>query len=94
MSELRTTLSPGAQKPRSGSSHLRLLQVDAQPARIAAETMERCLCEVCGDVIGVYEPFVIRSGHEERTTSRAAEPELSVGDGVCCHRECHADAVV
>ncbi len=51
--------------------------------------MERFLCEVCGDVIGVYEPLVMRTIENERTTSRAAEPELHARDGAYFHRECH-----
>lgn len=51
--------------------------------------MERFLCEVCGDVIGVYEPLVMRTIESERTTSRAAEPELRARAGAYFHRECH-----
>lgn len=50
--------------------------------------MERFLCEVCGDVIGVYEPLVMRTVDDERATSRAAEPELRASDGAYFHREC------
>lgn len=50
--------------------------------------MERFLCEVCGDVIGVYEPLVMRTIYDERATSRAAEPQLRASDGTYFHREC------
>ena len=50
--------------------------------------MERFLCEVCGDVIGVYEPLVMRTIDDERMTSRAAEPELRASDAAYYHREC------
>jgi hypothetical protein len=51
--------------------------------------MERFLCEICGDVIGVYEPLVMRTIESERATSRAAEPELRARDGAYFHRTCH-----
>jgi hypothetical protein len=92
MSESRITSSAAGQRFRAGSSHLYLLRAGAQPRPIAVDTTECCLCEVCGEVIGVYEPLVMCTSREERTTSRAAEPELSLGDGVCYHRECHAEA--
>ena len=50
--------------------------------------MERFLCEACGDVIGVYEPLVMRTTESERATSRAAEPELRARDGAYFHRGC------
>jgi hypothetical protein len=50
--------------------------------------MERLLCEACGDVIGVYEPLVMRTSDSERATSRAAEPELRARDGAYFHRQC------
>jgi hypothetical protein len=55
--------------------------------------MERFLCEVCGDVIGVYEPLAMRTVDDERTTSRAAEPELRASDGAYFHRECREATV-
>lgn len=55
-------------------------------------TMERFLCEICGDVIGIYEPLMMRTIESERTTSRAAEPELRARDGAYLHRECHDTA--
>ncbi len=78
-------------------------QLDSLRARSAAPqpisgvhepsaTMERLLCEVCGDLIGVYEPLVMRTTESERATSRAAEPELRARDGVYFHRECHDTA--
>jgi hypothetical protein len=47
-------------------------------------------CEHCGDVIGVYEPLVVRLGDEIRETSRAAEPELPLAHAQHYHRECFA----
>jgi hypothetical protein len=55
-------------------------------------SMERFVCEACGDLIGVYEPLVMRSRASERTTSRAAEPQLRARDGAYFHRECHDSA--
>lgn len=68
----------------------------AEPAGRAREpsvAIERFLCEVCGDVIGVYEPLVMLTIASERSTSRAAEPELRARDGAYFHRECHDLAV-
>ncbi len=71
---------------------LRVHAAEPQPTNGVDEpgaAMERFLCEVCGDVIGVYEPLVMRMIESERMTSRAAEPELRARDGAYFHRECH-----
>ena len=47
-------------------------------------------CRHCGDVIGVYEPIVVREGGEFRETARAAEPGLPLVHGEHYHRACHA----
>jgi len=47
-------------------------------------------CDQCGDVIGVYEPLVLRDGDAVRETSRAAEPDLPATAGERYHRECFA----
>jgi hypothetical protein len=46
-------------------------------------------CRYCGDVIGIYEPVVLRlpSGTAHRT-SRLAEPHLFTGDGEWYHELC------
>lgn len=44
-------------------------------------------CALCADVIGVYEPLVVREGSGARITSRAAEPQLDPV-WVCYHRKC------
>jgi hypothetical protein len=51
--------------------------------------IERFLCEACGDVIGAYEPLVMRTTDNERSTSRAAKPGLRARDAAYFHRECH-----
>ena len=51
---------------------------------------EAVRCEHCGDVIGVYEPLVVRSGENVRETSRAAEPELPLPRSQYYHRACFA----
>ena len=51
---------------------------------------ETLRCEHCGDVIGVYEPLIVRSGDDVRETSRAAEPELPLPRAQHYHRECFA----
>lgn len=47
-------------------------------------------CEHCGNVIGVYEPMVMRTGDRDRTVSRATEPGWRVATGECYHRACFA----
>lgn len=87
--------------PRSslGIGTLRQLNVErkapngssaAPEGQTATGAMERFLCEECGETIGVYEPLVVGDGEDERTTSRAAEPELRAGDCSYYHRDCHA----
>jgi hypothetical protein len=49
----------------------------------------RIRCRECGDVIGVYEPLVVKAGDESRQTSLAAEPALEASDAVCFHRQCY-----
>jgi hypothetical protein len=68
---------------------LRASPLAREIATRASGAMERFLCEACGDVVGVYEPLVMRTAENQRTTSRAAEPELRAGDGAYFHRECH-----
>jgi hypothetical protein len=52
--------------------------------------MEFFSCRNCGEVIGVYEPLVVRDGSGTRTTSRAAEPELRASAAAYYHRDCYA----
>jgi hypothetical protein len=47
-------------------------------------------CEHCGDVIGVYEPVVVRTAASVRETSRAAEPDLPAAHAQHYHRDCYA----
>jgi hypothetical protein len=47
-------------------------------------------CEHCGDVIGVYEPLMLRAAGEVRETSRAAEPDLPAAGAQHYHLECYA----
>jgi peptide subunit release factor RF-3 len=47
-------------------------------------------CAHCGDVIGVYEPVVVRSGDLVRESSRAAEPSLPLPRAEHFHRDCFA----
>jgi hypothetical protein len=54
--------------------------------------MKRLRCELCGEVIGVYEPLVVCSGQHVRTTSRAAEPDLKAGGSAHYHHDCYASA--
>ena len=45
-------------------------------------------CRHCGDVIGVYEPVILRSPDGDRRTSRIAEPHLFTGEGAWYHELC------
>ena len=48
-------------------------------------------CQRCGEVIGVYEPLVVRAGDASRESSLAADPQLSTtSKAACYHRDCHA----
>jgi len=47
-------------------------------------------CILCGNEIGVYEPMLIVGEDGERETSRAAEPELVVGEERLYHSACLA----
>jgi hypothetical protein len=46
-------------------------------------------CGSCGDVIGVYEPIVVVVEGGPRTTSGAAEPELTREAAECYHHNCY-----
>ena len=46
-------------------------------------------CPACDDVLGVYEPIMHVLGADARLTSRAAEPDVSSGDGQCFHVDCY-----
>jgi len=52
--------------------------------------VELMRCQHCGDVIGVYEPLVVRLHGDTRETSRAAEPGLAAGHGEQFHAACYA----
>lgn len=86
---------PDRRRPTPQSVQLDSLRDGPPAAAPASEVHEpgaatgRFVCEVCGDVIGVYEPLVMRTGEIERMTSRAAELELQARDGGYFHRECH-----
>ena len=49
-------------------------------------------CRRCGDVIGYYEPLVVLEQGQARTTSAAAEPQLSEVQGKRFHPACYAEA--
>jgi hypothetical protein len=47
-------------------------------------------CELCGDVIGVYEPLIYVHASGLHQTSRAADPGLSAGaSGSLYHAACY-----
>ena len=45
-------------------------------------------CSHCGEIIGVYEPLVVRSRGEVRETSLAAAPELPLPGTENYHLAC------
>lgn len=47
-------------------------------------------CELCGDVIGVYEPAVVLEEWGPRLTSTASEPALATMTGGRFHADCFA----
>jgi len=48
----------------------------------------RLRCAHCGEVLGVYEPIVVRDGRGARETSIAAEPELGASAADLYHARC------
>lgn len=46
-------------------------------------------CQHCGDVIGVYEPYVRVSDDDVLVSSRAADPD-GLADGLGYHLACYA----
>jgi hypothetical protein len=54
------------------------------------DEMETFRCTRCGEVIGVYEPLVVRTELGARSTSRAAEPEMKAAGATHFHRACYA----
>lgn len=50
-------------------------------------------CVHCAEVIGVYEPLVVRSHGEIRETSVAAEPTLPIPGAEHFHLACWSAAV-
>ena len=48
----------------------------------------RLRCAGCGEVLGVYEPIVVRDGAGLRETSIAAEPELRSSETALYHARC------
>lgn len=53
-------------------------------------TMTSPRCELCGDVIGVYEPLIYVHGNRVHESSRAADPGLSAtAIGSLYHASCY-----
>jgi len=59
----------------------------------AGSPMHRTLrCHHCQHVIGVYEPMIVLTDREARSTSRAAEHHSGEPVGECYHHACYAQA--
>ena len=55
--------------------------------------MDRTLrCQHCQHVIGSYEPMIVLTDGEARSTSRAAEHDRGEPVGESYHRTCYAQA--
>jgi hypothetical protein len=77
------------------------MSTELQPPMTANAHMHACdslpfdalsfSCQLCGEVIGVYEPLVVCQSSHSRTTSRAAEPDLCTQDGAHYHRACYSE---
>lgn len=52
-------------------------------------SMDQFRCQVCGDVIGTYEPLILWSRGTVREISRASEPDLSPTVGEQYHSACY-----
>jgi hypothetical protein len=53
-------------------------------------TMTSPRCELCGDVIGVYEPLIYVHANGVHKSSRAADPNLeAAGSGSLYHAACY-----
>jgi hypothetical protein len=48
-------------------------------------------CNLCNEIIGVYEPMVVQQGDEARRTSQAAEPSLAFETVERFHRDCYIE---
>jgi hypothetical protein len=64
------------------------------PERAGSLSRERPLgetlrCQHCGEVIGVYEPMVVLTDEQARSTSRAAAQDDGALIGACYHRACY-----
>lgn len=55
--------------------------------RLDGDIFEPLYCQLCGEVIGVYEPLVVSENNRARVTSRAAEPMLPAS-GAYSHHSC------
>ena len=60
----------------------------ATPAQVGVNSADRVLCAHCAQVIGAYEPLVVRVGAGERESSLAAEPELPLDGAEHLHLAC------
>jgi hypothetical protein len=49
----------------------------------------RMVCQHCGDVIGVYEPLVLKTASGRHDTSLAADPGVFRRAGPGYHRACY-----
>jgi len=55
---------------------------------------ERVRCSGCSEVIGAYEPLVVRAHGEERSSSLAAEPELPQVGAEHLHLACAQESLL
>jgi hypothetical protein len=76
---------------------LTLKIIPSSPATVRSvpegSASRRTFCRYCGDVIGVYEPTVLRTPTGDHVASLAAEPDWFPTDEDCYHEACYLLAV-
>ena len=48
-------------------------------------------CDHCEEIIGVYEPMIVKTGDEALRTSQAADPLLALDALERFHRDCYLE---
>lgn len=48
-------------------------------------------CDRCEEIIGVYEPMIVKTGDEAFRTSQAADPLLALESRERFHRDCYLE---
>jgi hypothetical protein len=62
--------------------------LDAPQAPAFMSWTDPLRCEHCAEIIGAYEPLIVRVGGKDRESSLAAEPELPLAGAAHLHTAC------